>query len=166
LYRSLRVAFPPDSLPTGLGGLELASVPVLTNSKVTPIFSRRQNYFIPTDPLGSRAWVLQEQFLSPRTLEFMPKCMNWRCISNIASEMEPVFSQARYSFRVNDNPIRDEYGSSKVRSSLSLHYASWYQMVEGYNNPNSPEPYRDKTTGISLPGRDTDWHRSRRIQAR
>ncbi|KAH6972598.1 heterokaryon incompatibility protein-domain-containing protein [Ilyonectria destructans] len=43
----------------------------------------------PPGPLRSRAWVLQEELLSRRTLQFGQNYLRWRCFGSRSSEMDP-----------------------------------------------------------------------------
>jgi hypothetical protein len=54
-----------------------------------PIVVENQNIRSFSSPLDNRAWILQEEMLSARTLVFSPGCLRWSCVMWGASESEP-----------------------------------------------------------------------------
>ncbi|KAE9368864.1 hypothetical protein N431DRAFT_494223 [Stipitochalara longipes BDJ] len=57
---------------------------------LTPCSTKREHDRHGGGTLQSRAWVLQEEVLSPRTLRWSDNEVMWRCRSNSRSEEEPV----------------------------------------------------------------------------
>lgn len=66
-------------------------------------------------PLGSRAWVLQERLLAPRTLHCTLQGFFWECSELRASEYEPLGCSSDYSIRdlglLSQNQIREKENS-------------------------------------------------------
>jgi len=84
--------------------LALASIPIRSaGSKAIGSLSIRYHprFFstpvpqIPSEPLHSRAWVMQESILSPRRLEFASSQLSWNCRTCCLFESEPNESAFR-----------------------------------------------------------------------
>lgn len=91
----------------------------------------------PPSTLDTRAWVLQEQLLSPRMLSYSNKELYWDCISLNASETFPGgipgFYDAdmqRLDFRLLKEAI---IGGSETIISHERFYTSWKRVVEEYS---------------------------------
>lgn len=93
----------------------------------------------PLRPLGKRAWVLQEQLLTSRTLEFTCDGLTWHCFSNSASETDPTGHKPLGTSH-NWNPIAHNTGFSSWRGHPILQYLSWYRAIETYNTRNITYP--------------------------
>ena len=101
-------------------------------------------------PLYERAWVMQEQCLSRRLLEFNSNSISWKCISSTASEDDP--SLGNYGLRKNVRAglsgrtermltildDQESIGNFKALSSrdldeLSEHWIqTWWSVIEDY----------------------------------
>lgn len=81
-------------------------------------------------PLDSRAWILQEQILSPRILKYSLGQLTWECISSSVSERGAVNATTIAGFEI----LRFKRALGGFRStSMSLGkqaHASWQQIVE------------------------------------
>jgi hypothetical protein len=90
-------------------------------------------------PLATRGWVIQERYLSPRTLHFTPKEIFWECHEKVASETFPE--------RV------PPWGFCGTEKRLSLPKrpitnAVWFNLIEEYSRCELTFA-RDKLVAIS-----------------
>lgn len=92
--------------------------------------------FIPTPPLNSRGWTLQERQLSTRILHFTEYMVLWECKEHRASTQVP-WGQSKeerdedWDFRLFDkNPIVDM--SKQVDNTPSRR--SWHEIIEDYSS--------------------------------
>ena len=77
-------------------------------------------------PLLARAWVVQERFLSSRTLYFGEKQMFWECCHYDACETFPVGRHGLFSTPPNNGP-------KKVRHSGLMHSEIWLTAAQCYS---------------------------------
>jgi hypothetical protein len=92
-------------------------------------------------PLDRRSWVLQEQLLSPRTLNFGKDGIYWECLTTELSELMPdgVGSTHRFDtdfvqiFKAGIGSIMDISSSNHpCEDDLKFHRA-WWLVVEAYS---------------------------------
>ena len=92
--------------------------------------------------LHSRAWVLQEQLLSTRTLAFGKTGISWRCASGCASESEPALPQYERQRFVSISPALADDHLAKIKLTLAYRVADhmgesslrdWLLLVENYS---------------------------------
>ena len=91
------------------------------------------------EPLGRRAWVLQERYLARRTLLYGSEQLFWECAEMGASEegekkrldgtrLAKIRKTANVSDTVQQRASRDpEVGNANVN------YKDWYEMIEDYS---------------------------------
>lgn len=91
-------------------------------------------------PLDSRAWVLQEQLLSSRTISFSAGGLFWDCVSLAASTAHPSGIPIKYDvdFSQRDLRIFKEASQTGFLTSTNVSVAeqittSWYRIVEAYS---------------------------------
>lgn len=87
--------------------------------------------------LDTRAWVLQEQLLSPRILTYSNEELYWDCVSLNASETFPNGLPCFYDadLKLMDVPLFKEAvltGSTNLANSQRF-YNSWKEIVEDYS---------------------------------
>jgi heterokaryon incompatibility protein (HET) len=91
----------------------------------------------PSSVLDTRAWVLQEQILSPRVLSFSNEELYWDCASLNASETFPDGIPDFYdsSLKFHDVQILKEamLGWEQTNISLEQFYTSWIRIIEEYS---------------------------------
>jgi hypothetical protein len=91
----------------------------------------------PMSALDARAWVLQEQLLSPRVLSYSNEELYWNCTTLNASETfpngVPSFYDADWKFP--DERLFKEVilGHSNTNISKNRFYLSWRKVVEAYS---------------------------------
>ncbi|KAH6869161.1 heterokaryon incompatibility protein-domain-containing protein, partial [Thelonectria olida] len=84
---------------------------------------------IDSAPLASRAWVLQERLLSPRTVHFTSNQVFWECYSSCDAEILPdtIFPEASND-HLGKTIIVEKYSQG---ASNSLH-CTWARLVRSY----------------------------------
>lgn len=87
--------------------------------------------------VSNRAWILQEQILSPRTLVLDENHIHWRCCTSVASERHPGMKVIQnYDFMSRfQQSILD--GVSWIRDSLPSQASFrtvWHDVVENYTS--------------------------------
>ncbi|KAK0657920.1 heterokaryon incompatibility protein-domain-containing protein, partial [Cercophora newfieldiana] len=101
----------------------------------------------PAGPLAERAWVLQEELLSPRRVIFGRDMVYWDCISARASEAQPhgIFHQSPLLgisevdwarlYKGGIGGLLDLSGGDSINSSkdVALFYKSWLLIVQAYS---------------------------------
>ncbi|KAH8648877.1 heterokaryon incompatibility protein-domain-containing protein, partial [Ilyonectria robusta] len=80
-------------------------------------------------PLASRAWVLQERLLSPRTVHFTSDQVFWECYSSRDAEILPDTIFPKASNDHLDKTIMVEKHSQGVSNSL---HRTWAKLVRPY----------------------------------
>ncbi|PFH59130.1 hypothetical protein XA68_12770 [Ophiocordyceps unilateralis] len=95
-------------------------------------------------PLGFRAWALQERLLAPRVLTFGQGELFWDCMHTTgASESFPLgVSQARAQLGIPNKVMTD----TSDRGSL---YRTWQRIVEEYARRSLTRPATDKLVALS-----------------
>lgn len=91
----------------------------------------RDNY------LSSRAWVLQEQLLSCRTLVFGRKEMAWRCLENYASESYALGhrnADLRDAYRLRLQDVINDDEEREDNPTDADVFKCWYRMIENYTS--------------------------------
>ncbi len=87
----------------------------------------------PKEPLNSRAWVLQEQVLSRRSLIFGRKRLVWRCASMTTNEKYPLGMPHAPSISTDNNRLLHciVNGMVDLNSEVSIidPYTCWYRMI-------------------------------------
>jgi hypothetical protein len=111
-------------------------------------------------PLNSRAWVLQEQLLSPRTLHFSKSEIFWECRSLKASETYPGSLPGKLAgigvFKAIDSaaissgklPVAWTNRGPCPDSDLRVTYRLWRRIVSSYSKCNIKYP-EDRLIAIS-----------------
>lgn len=104
-------------------------------------------------PLNTRAWVVQERFLSPRVLHFSANQVYWECQELDASEMYSVGMPETTEMRFKDlHPTRLAYVSVNEISPLMdpslIAYDIWKKIVAIYTGTNITKD-TDKLVAIS-----------------
>ncbi|RDL30113.1 uncharacterized protein BP5553_10391 [Venustampulla echinocandica] len=91
----------------------------------------------PPSALDTRAWVLQEQLLSPRILTYSNKELYWDCKSTNASETFPNGIPGFYDAELKhlDERLFKEVILSTTKTEISpdRFYTSWKKIVEAYS---------------------------------
>ena len=91
----------------------------------------------PVSAIDKRAWVLQEQVLSPRVLSYSNNELYWDCISLNASETFPDGIPYFYDadMKLPDVRVLKEaiIGGAKTAISRTRFYSSWRKIVEEYS---------------------------------
>ncbi|KAH8654589.1 heterokaryon incompatibility protein-domain-containing protein [Tricladium varicosporioides] len=138
--------------PDGAGGCfyprnRTVSIPSESNRTTSePIYISRSpsDYWVDIAkcPLASRAWVIQERVLPPRSLIFGSDQIHWECLGAIKSESSfknlpldwsTLGLLRRYLVQDKDTEIRqggDAYGTSDVY--FKDPFRRWYEMVKQY----------------------------------
>ncbi|KAI1394385.1 heterokaryon incompatibility protein-domain-containing protein [Hypoxylon trugodes] len=81
-------------------------------------------------PYSARAWILQEEKLSPRILYWTPQRMYWSCATQRSVECAQFQMQRRQPDAFNDyNPTQAFLRASRDGTDLHLH---WKDLVEDY----------------------------------
>ncbi|KAF1988425.1 HET-domain-containing protein, partial [Aulographum hederae CBS 113979] len=83
--------------------------------------------------LTSRAWVLQEEALSPRTLHFLANHMAWKCLYGWAVEYDGEFNPYTER-RLAEGGVRKAVNphSYLQRTNVPRQRKEWYNCVEDY----------------------------------
>ncbi|KAJ8063004.1 hypothetical protein OCU04_008249 [Sclerotinia nivalis] len=127
----------------------------------------RSTWVYDTDfPVNSRAWIVQERFLSPRVLHFANKQLFWECTELHASESYPfgmsrhgIFSltKAEDVFKYqNRYPIDDTFEAetqSQKCSRLESAFRCWCCAIDAYTSGNLTKA-SDKLVAISAIARE------------
>lgn len=92
---------------------------------------------------SSRAWTLQEEYLSPRILYWTPHRMYWSCSRCFIAEGEPPGTTTPHTVP----PLSQSSFLVASRSGQDLH-ERWYDLVESFTKRNLTNP-NDKFPAIS-----------------
>ena len=91
----------------------------------------------PQTVLDTRAWILQEQLLSPRVLSYSNEELYWDCLSVYASESFPGGIPGFYDTDLKLEDLRFfkdvVLGASNHLPSQVRLYESWKKVVETYS---------------------------------
>jgi hypothetical protein len=88
-------------------------------------------------PLNDRAWVVQEQILSPRLLSFTHDCIVWRCNTMSANERHPMGLSGPSPHRGDLFRAMHCILSGIEQSSTSMDpYSCWYHVVNAFTARN------------------------------
>ena len=95
-------------------------------------------------PLLERAWVLQEQLLSPRTLSYSADGISWHCVEAKATERAPcmslgldsvsIFQQSYISSSKNNKSNIDAERALQSGKVKFLKTTDWHDIVQEYTN--------------------------------
>jgi len=115
----------------------LARLPIESNAcsgQSNEIFIRRMIPKVTTEPLFERAWTLQEDILSPRTVHFTTEQLTWECQQCVISESNLRPKEAlEVGYRPRKNyfliPEADPNGLGVSASKI---YERWYNIVSDY----------------------------------
>lgn len=100
----------------------------------------------PKSKLCSRAWVLQESLLAPRTIHFTSQQMMWECRSRSLAEgdMSPIPPNVRersWSWSQNKRFLAEaafsalqESSNAKGLAKNDILYLQWYSILRDYSN--------------------------------
>ncbi|PQE33834.1 hypothetical protein CJF32_00010832 [Rutstroemia sp. NJR-2017a WRK4] len=114
-------------------------------------FTNVADMALATEPLGSRAWILSERMLSPRTLHFGAGEMFWECPGcAIASESCP---KGYHTFLENYSYAKFELSD---RASEKIH--DWIQILTNYTLLSLTMPASDKLVALAGVGRLYEKH--------
>lgn len=102
---------------------------------------------------SSRAWTLQEEYLSPRIMYWTPQRMYWSCFRCFVTEGEPLGATSPPAVPL----LSQSSFLDASRSGQDLH-ERWYDLVESFTKRNLTNP-RDKFPAIS--GIAMRYHRCR-----
>ncbi|KAK3389812.1 heterokaryon incompatibility protein-domain-containing protein, partial [Podospora didyma] len=100
----------------------------------------RRHDFRPRGPLDTRGWVLQEEIMSARSLVFAAEGAYWECLSNVASEADPMGRNWCNTATIMPNPK----GGGSILASLA-----WCHMVE---NDSAREFTKESDRLVALQG--------------
>ncbi|KAJ4982741.1 heterokaryon incompatibility protein [Stagonosporopsis vannaccii] len=97
-----------------------------------PVFAEPDLFF--PKPLHTRGWVVQERFLSRRTLNFGADMVTWNCVTAHASEVSPQFD-----CRTQHEPSRQLYDilndTNTSKWIFEGHWlGKWWDLVADYTN--------------------------------
>lgn len=100
-------------------------------------------------PLRARGWVMQERYLSPRTIAFTDEGILWSCCTIVLSdtghdrklkpgnEMMNIIQSAEQYVSANESPTDgNTLADREFGPVLSSHHHEWYQMVERFSKCN------------------------------
>jgi hypothetical protein len=110
-------------------------------------------------PLFGRAWVLQEQILSPRMLIFDGTRLSWQCLTTHGSEKSPkegTIKQAHQAIRNGILNNQDYFavpkeGVVKLEDPVfwaNLQHQSWYMLVMDYTHRGMTKP-KDRLAALA-----------------
>lgn len=90
------------------------------------------------DPLNARAWVLQEQILSRRSIIFAKNCLVWRCASMATNEKYPLGiphapNITADNYRLLHCVINNTLDNKQDLSSIDI-YTCWYRIVQSFTS--------------------------------
>lgn len=93
-------------------------------------------------PLGSRAWVVQERFLAPRTLHFGAQQLFWECCEKQFCEAHPDWSQQQFASNLKNNASLEvgmwtrelQTRSAVTNDQKRKIYALWDHVVFAYTS--------------------------------
>ncbi|KAI4641687.1 hypothetical protein J4E93_007785 [Alternaria ventricosa] len=105
------------------------------------VAQQTRNYALPSDPLETRAWVLQEQLLPSRSLHFGSANMFWRCPDGISHEERRKGWTHLYTLDAVVPSIRLPIGAALGKDA-------WFQLVLDYTSRGITYP-KDKFPAIS-----------------
>jgi len=83
-------------------------------------------------PLYSRAWVFQEQTLSPRILHFTPAGVHWECLAANYMEPEPI-RQRKWQDAPIKCPLRRIPLPPPDSSEQTVTHDKWLDLIETYS---------------------------------
>ena len=115
--------------------------PGAANMREKRVFAYLHDYLRLTGPLYDRAWVLQEQVLSTRTLAYSSNTLYWSCATMIASESLPIGTLNATHSNISGfgHKAMCEYRTS-ISTSLKRQpaecidlYDAWYELVAEYS---------------------------------
>ncbi|KAI4912688.1 hypothetical protein J4E90_006094 [Alternaria incomplexa] len=105
------------------------------------VAQQTRNYALPSDPLETRAWVLQEQLLPSRSLHFGSANMFWRCPDGISHEEQRRGWTHLYTLDAVVYSINLPIGAA-------IGLDAWFQLVRDYTARGITYP-KDKFPAIS-----------------
>ena len=87
------------------------------------------------EPLGRRAWAVQERILAPRCLYFTARKIYFACREKITTDVDPY---SFHGFRIVGNPFNfwgiDRPNLATSASELRLHLEEWQGLVQLYTH--------------------------------
>ncbi|KAI4687669.1 uncharacterized protein J4E88_003260 [Alternaria novae-zelandiae] len=105
------------------------------------VAQQTRNYALPSDPLETRAWVLQEQLLPSRSLHFGSANMFWRCPDGISHEEQRRGWTHLYTLDAVVYSINLPIGAA-------IGLDAWFQLVRDYT-ARGITYHKDKFPAIS-----------------
>jgi hypothetical protein len=130
-------------------------VPPTYQTCADQIFVRKANRrWQSKEPLDKRAWTLQENILSPRTIHYTSSELKWDCQKRLAfeSELEPGHDSYLHMKRDFLAPLQtlQHEKLSEIEPGAIFHnpYTAWYTIVGNYVNRALTIP-SDKLPAIS-----------------
>jgi hypothetical protein len=122
-----------------------------TQRKCVITFTNVADMALATEPLGSRAWVLSERMLSPRTLHFGAGEMFWECPGyNLASESCP---EGFCPF-----PRNYIYANFELLNHPTDKIEDWIKVLNSYSILSLTMPASDKLVALAGVGRLYEKH--------
>ena len=86
-------------------------------------------------PLNTRGWVLQEEALSPRALEFGQRRISWNCLSSFWSELRPSGISQPNRQAGENLPIKLLIHSDpNLVPGRNRKYDTWYDVINEINH--------------------------------
>jgi hypothetical protein len=116
-------------------------VPSLRLPKSSKTLYFHGDFFEPVSrsALLTRGWIVQERWLSPRTLHFTRDKLRWECGQGLASETSPEI-RPRY--------ISDEVKDYSLLEGLNMSHNLWNRIVQTYSSCYLSEE-RDRLVALS-----------------
>lgn len=91
---------------------------------------------LPYNPLGDRAWVLQERYLSPRVLLFAANQVFWECREHSVCEIYPIeylnWTDVGQTGRMVSIPVAD-VGFQQLEKMAQIGLSYWRTLVQLYS---------------------------------
>lgn len=97
-------------------------------------------FLMPGNTLNQRAWVLQEQILSPRSIVFSKNCLIWRCPALTTNEKYPLGMPGYPGISTDNNRflyciINDMLSFIAKETNVDI-YTCWCRMLEDFTSRN------------------------------
>jgi len=109
---------------------------------ITPRQENQFRFLSSNWPLSSRAWVLQEQLLSPRTILYGDRTIMWECgqmfydeldgtITGPSMALKPKIHMSRYSLNQTSDSLSVE---ARPKSEMEKHetFSDWARLIRAY----------------------------------
>lgn len=122
------------------------------------VFNTERELFDGTHALNTRAWVLQERLMSPRTLHFGAERIYWECNERTLDEYqawnvssrEQLFRRSMIiPFSLPAQVVNSSYSLGTSKEIIDRLFENYYKIVEFYSETDLTFPAKDKFVALA-----------------